>query len=323
MDRKPGTYRRARLKRFASLQGWSGSGVRELAAALSREASTVETDLTNGFPERLMPDLARFFGEALEGSEWVRGKIARRDYLIPVERGDHARDTLYEGVREFLCIRAPSDKPKVSKGFPGRYDDDGFLNLSEAATASRPPRFSQNIWDGVIDGSVRGTSISAIGRVSALAETWAAAELVRHHERQHHVSVYMVPCGALIRNAYNSASFFPVMGACVADRRLCLVSFPVKDQRKSIYSHIVPDERMAATIYDYAEQLKEPYEDLTLIASDHQLRYVAEQEFDSLRTAGSSPLTHYGTIDTFAALQLVVERIVAASKRKEWFPPLA
>lgn len=323
-DDKP-TIRRQKLKALAARNGWNDArGITQIAEMLGRQPGGIEHDLTEGFAREWLPKLRTIIGDEYLEEDWARSRRSKTAQIIPIRGSNTAADQLLLGdISHFVCIRAPSMRPRLSKSEALKLNQDGLVNFEQLAKANPPAAYLRNIWDRVKRGLVSGVTINAMGRIGALPEVWATTDLIRRYGRHDKISVYLLPSKILLHDIEMGKAFFPMFGARVVNKERTLLSMPLNDQRRSTYSPIIVDQLLAGTVLSHSERLISFSDELTAYGLSDELEDVMKKEYEALSSIGNTS-TQYGRLDTFEKLRKTKDIIVEYSLSSElWLPPLA
>lgn len=315
--------RRRILAQALPAMGIAKDRVSSLASHMKREYGGVNTDLTDGFSPEHLPALRSYFanfGISIDEIDWLKETNRSVGRVVAIEGPKSGPSQLFsEGVRDFLCVRAPGRHPRPSAGSIAETGDDGLVDLAKVANSAPPPGFLAKAWGQLKSGKLTGASISAMGRLGAIPETWAAAELVRTYGRQHEVSVFLVPSRFL---SHERQLVVPIIGVRVVDNCRCIVSTAMSNTKKLSYSSIIEDSQLAKTMWDYGDRLKEISEEISASHTKNEMETILKEEYDFLCQASNRRETQYGRLDHFDRVRDVKDQIVKLAKAKIWFPPL-
>lgn len=283
----------------------------------------VRADLTNGFGKSQLAPLRDFFaarGIEINDADWGRGaKSAGR--VIAVHEAHQGHNHLFApGFREFICIRAPSPHPpRLSTSKMIEVNESGLVDLSEYAKLNPPGVHLKEAWKKVQKGALRGISISAMGRIGAIPETWAAAELVRKYNAQSKVRVYVLPSSHFLSK---SDQFLPFLGVRAVDGNRCQLSTPMSSTKDRSYSSVLEDKSLYTTIADHANRLAMQSVEVSEIHVKDHVEHLFETEFDALSKFNPRFTTQYGNLTNFDRVREVKNQILGLSEDGIWLPPL-
>lgn len=295
----------------------------ELAGHLKRQHGGVQCDLTNGFSSQHLDGIRSFFAKYnidISDSDWIKSNSRATGRIIPIQSDTSSPfQILANPLSEFLCIRAPSHRPRLSNTQPFQTGPDGLVDI-ESLAKNGPPEYLKRSWSLITAGKLSGIAITSMARLGSIPEAWAAAELIRKYNQQNKISLFVISSKTLFPN--NELSYFPVIGARVVNRMRCILSTALDKTANLYYSSIIEDGNLAETLYEYAERLKHISEEITAFDLHDDFDEFFAQEYEYLRALTKKTKCQYGNLSSFESVIAVKDKIVELAAKKIWFPPL-